>query len=563
MPGLPSGGPLFGPVVGDVIDVNKLLGDGLSGWQTFEHGGADPGRGTTTLEAGDLVLREGNSLLVGATRRITLSANPGTVQLAYTSVTFDTTAKGQVRDAFELALVDDKGQSSVPTFTAPDRDAYYSQTEGLTTAFPVATVEEVNKVVRLDVSKLSPGSTATLVVRVVNPDSDTGSVVRIPGRHEIPTVTLTGATPISEGTKYTLGLAAGNLYQDTVTKWTIDWKDGSPVQTVTGNPPSVTHDFADDDPAPAHVVTAIAFTSANQSATATRTVTVNNVAPTVTVANLGATVNKAATFTLGSFTDPGYTVAANGTAETFTGTINWGDNTAVDPVTLAVTPGSAGVLTSGTVAKAHTYTKAGTFTATLTINDDNTGATSKPFTVTVAGASSVPVVTAAAFTPPVNEGSAVTFSGTFTDADAGTASSYGARVNWGDGSADTIVTPSAGANSTTFNVSAPHTYADNRAINYTATLTVTDPTNNTASKTATATVANVAPTVTSTAAAQFIGVNVPLTVQAAAFKDPGFSYTPAGTVETFNTTTIAWGDTKTDIVSPTVVQGSVRLRPAR
>ena len=326
---------------------------------------------------------------------------------------------------------------------------------------------------------------------------------------------------------------------------------------MTGNPPSVTHDFADDDPAPAHVVTAIAFTSANQSATATRTVTVNNVAPTVTVANLGATVNKAATFTLGSFTDPGYTVAANGTAETFTGTINWGDNTAVDPVTLAVTPGSAVVLTSGTVAKAHTYTKAGTFTAKLTINDDNTGATSKPFTVTVAGASSVPVVTAAAFTPPVNEGSAVTFSGTFTDADAGTASIYGARVNWGDGSADTIVTLSAGANSTTFNVSAPHTYADNRAINYTATLTVTDPTNNTASKTATATVANVAPTVTSTAAAQFIGVNVPLTVQAAAFKDPGFSYTPAGTVETFNTTTIAWGDTKTDIVSPTVVQGSV------
>lgn len=221
-PGVPSGGPLFGPVVGDVIDVNKLLGDGLTGWQTFEHGGADPGRGTTTLEAGDLVLREGNSLLVGATRRITLSANPGTVQLAYTSVTFDTTAKGQVRDAFELALVDDKGQSSVPTFTAPDRDAYYNQTKGLTTAFPVATVEEVNKVVRLDVSKLSPGSTATLVVRVVNPDSDTGSVVRIPGRHEIPTVTLTGATPISEGTKYTLGLAAGNLYQDTVTKWTID-----------------------------------------------------------------------------------------------------------------------------------------------------------------------------------------------------------------------------------------------------------------------------------------------------------------------------------------------------
>ena len=554
-PGGPA--PAFGPVAGDVIDVNKLLGDGLVGWQTFEHGGADPGRGTTTLEAGDLVLREGNSLLVGATRRITLSANPGTVQLAYTSVTFDPAAKGQVRDAFELALVDDKGRSAVQTFTAPDRDAYYNQTEGLATAFPAATVEEVNKVVKLDVSKLSPGGTATLVVRLVNPDSDTGSVVRIPGRHEAPTVTLTGATPISEGTKYTLGLAAGNLFQDTVTKWTIDWKDGSPVQTVTGNPPSVSHDYADDDPAPVHAVTAAVFTSAGQTATATRTVTVNNVAPTVTpAANQTVTVNKALTaLQVAGFTDPGYTVAANGTAETFTASIDWGDGK-LDAPAPGVTPGAAGVNTKGTVTGTHTYTATGTKTVTVTVADDDGGSTSKTFTVTVVSSSNPPTALAASFAT-TNEGTAGTFTGTFTDTDAGTPATYSGQVQWGDGSADTVVPAAAGTGSTNFKVTATHTYADNKTGGYPITFTVTDPTNNAASKAATATITNAAPTITGTAAAQVIGLNVPLTVQAAAFKDAGFTYAPAGTVETFTTTTIAWGDGVTDTVSPAVVQGAV------
>ncbi len=53
-----------------------------------------------------------------------------------------------------------------------------------------------------------------------------------------PTLTLSGPASVNEGSPYTLGLAADD--PDTVTAWTVNWGDGN-VQTVSGNPSSVTH----------------------------------------------------------------------------------------------------------------------------------------------------------------------------------------------------------------------------------------------------------------------------------------------------------------------------------
>ncbi len=55
-----------------------------------------------------------------------------------------------------------------------------------------------------------------------------------------PTFTLSGPASVDVGSPYVLGLTADD--PDTVTAWTVTWGDGS-VQTVSGNPSSVTHLF--------------------------------------------------------------------------------------------------------------------------------------------------------------------------------------------------------------------------------------------------------------------------------------------------------------------------------
>src|SRR5439155_5426721 len=59
-----------------------------------------------------------------------------------------------------------------------------------------------------------------------------------------PTLTLSGASAVNEASAYTLNLAASDPGQDTIANWTITWGDGS-VQTVAGNPGSVSHTYAD------------------------------------------------------------------------------------------------------------------------------------------------------------------------------------------------------------------------------------------------------------------------------------------------------------------------------
>src|SRR6185436_3800056 len=84
--------------------------------------------------------------------------------------------------------------------------------------------------VSLTVSDGHGGTTsASIVVTVVN---------------VAPTLNLSGADTVNEASTYTLNLGASDPGQDTITKWTITWGDGS-VQTLIGNPTSVSHVYAD------------------------------------------------------------------------------------------------------------------------------------------------------------------------------------------------------------------------------------------------------------------------------------------------------------------------------
>ncbi|WP_417382891.1 tandem-95 repeat protein, partial [Gimesia sp.] len=109
-----------------------------------------------------------------------------------------------------------------------------------------------------------------------------------------PTLTISGNATVDEGATYTLNLSASDPGADTITEWSIDWGDGN-VETVVGNPSSVTHVFADG--ADSHTVSATATDEDGTFNSNLIVVSVLNVAPTLTISG-DATINEGATYTL-------------------------------------------------------------------------------------------------------------------------------------------------------------------------------------------------------------------------------------------------------------------------
>ena len=98
------------------------------------------------------------------------------------------------------------------------------------------------------------------------------------------TATISGNSSVNEDDTYTLNLSAtGNPSNHPITGWTIDWGDGSGTQTISGNPSSVTHVFADASLNGPYPITAIAIEDEGQFSANLLNVTVNVVAPTVTI----------------------------------------------------------------------------------------------------------------------------------------------------------------------------------------------------------------------------------------------------------------------------------------
>src|SRR5262249_21220088 len=138
---------------------------------------------------------------------------------------------------------------------------------------------------------------------------------------ELPILTLnvSGAASVAEGSPYTLNLSAHGPGSESITGWIIDWKDGS-TQAVSGNPPSVTHAYADGPNS--YTISATASNAQGTfAADNTVGVTVENVAPNVATApNQNAVESTATSFNLGSFTDQG------SNDNPWQVTINWGDS---------------------------------------------------------------------------------------------------------------------------------------------------------------------------------------------------------------------------------------------
>ncbi|HEY2411363.1 MAG TPA: FG-GAP-like repeat-containing protein [Pirellulaceae bacterium] len=132
---------------------------------------------SASLDGSAFTLREGTAFNTDVARTFTVPATSSILQVSYDALNFDTQSQGAVRDAFEVALVDSNGQTLVHTI-AGSRDAFYNQTEGQTAATG-ANTQASPGLIQLDLSHIPAGTQATLVVRLVNDDTDTNTSVHI------------------------------------------------------------------------------------------------------------------------------------------------------------------------------------------------------------------------------------------------------------------------------------------------------------------------------------------------------------------------------------------------
>jgi DNA/RNA endonuclease G (NUC1)/PKD repeat protein len=237
-----------------------------------------------------------------------------------------------------------------------------------------------------------------------------------------------------EGSPVTLSAAGSSDPDGDVLTYAWDFGDGS-----TGTGASPQHTYADNG---TYVVTLTVSDPAGAEATATTSVTVFNVNPTVN-AFAGASILAHQTYAGGgSFADPG--------ADSWTATVDYGDGDGAQPLALSGTGFNL----------SHTYDHAGTFTITVTVTDDDGGSGTRTATVTVTNLAPVVAAFAGATLLPHE-----TYAAAGSFADPGP-DSWTATVDYGDGSG---AQPLA-LDGKSFSLS--HTYA--AAGSYTVTVTVTD-----------------------------------------------------------------------------------------
>ena len=197
-----------------------------------------------------------------------------------------------------------------------------------------------------------------------------------------PTLAVSGADRVSEGSSYALALGSvADPGQDTVSQYQIDWGDGQ-VDTIAAENLSVdrvvSHVYADGEAAGTARTIQVHLVDDDGAypGAASKTITVDNVAPTLTVVG-DQTVVEGQTLSLADlavFTDPGFDDPAGNpaTVETFSYRIDWGDGSTPSAGLATIdTAGQPGVFTEGSFDGSHSYVQSGIYTVEVTLTDDD------------------------------------------------------------------------------------------------------------------------------------------------------------------------------------------------
>jgi DNA/RNA endonuclease G (NUC1) len=160
-----------------------------------------------------------------------------------------------------------------------------------------------------------------------------------------------------EGSSVTLSAAGSSDPDGDALTYEWSFGDGSEGAGATA-----THTYADNGTYQVRVIVTDPYGAADS---ATTTVTVMNVAPTVAAFAHGALLQGEVYATTGSFGDPG--------ADEWTATVDYGDGSGAQPLALS----------GNGFALSHRYTAAGTFTVTVRVTDDDGAEGVRTATVTV------------------------------------------------------------------------------------------------------------------------------------------------------------------------------------
>ncbi|MBE9061400.1 putative Ig domain-containing protein [cf. Phormidesmis sp. LEGE 11477] len=125
---------------------------------------------------GGIVLQENEDFSPTYTQSVTVPDDPSSLSFTF-DADFDTASIGEIRDAFEVALLDQDGRSLVHT-VGSNQDVFFNLTEGVAQESAAGVSIDGNRIT-LDVSDLAPRTEAQLVFRLVNNDDDTQTTVRI------------------------------------------------------------------------------------------------------------------------------------------------------------------------------------------------------------------------------------------------------------------------------------------------------------------------------------------------------------------------------------------------
>ena len=285
----------------------------------------------------------------------------------------------------------------------------------------------------------TPADQGTYTVTLTVTDDDGASaidVVVVTATNVAPSVTLTGASSVNEGSLYTLTVAAvSDPGNDTVTQYRVNWDDGSAVELFTpaqlaGLNRTLTHTYVNGTVARTIRVDLVDEDGTHINA-GTKAITVQNVAPALSgLLRSAATMSENDTLTLsGSFSDPGV-------QDPFTVSIDWGDSNAIENI---VRPAGSTSFSAN-----HQYlddnptgTASDVYLIKVTVADESP--TSAQLTTNVTVSNAAPTFgNFSISSASLSEGASLILNGTVSD--AGTLDSHTVSVNWGDGSAPQVLT---------------------------------------------------------------------------------------------------------------------------
>jgi subtilisin-like proprotein convertase family protein len=344
----------------------------------------------------------------------------------------------------------------------------------------------------------------------------------------------------------------------------IDWGDGSPVDTTTpqisfsGGVFTVTgaHQYAEDGAY--NVVTSVNHggLSADDSS-APASAVIQAVAVNAAATEFAATEGASGTFNLATFTDPDNSDGSD-VNDVYSVDIDWGDGSAHSAGTATFDAANNQFVVTG----AHTYAIAGSYSPAVTINSGVSPATQSAVmvspTATVADvALSITGATGLLAREGLSTGTITV--ATFTDGGGALAPSHyqPTMIDWGDGTAPTLATLRFDNVTQVFSVRGSHTYAEEGTYNITATVKHDILTPDTTT-TATITVSDPSVVSSPVSPVSSLATQNPGPVLVAAFIDPGGAEDPLADY----TASIDWGDgTTADIGTIGAPAGPAHIFP--